>query len=61
MHGTFYDSIEGLYTDNEIFSCIVRYFGSFEDTRTYEGKKISFYKLVQLLTFDILHVIEEKE
>ena len=61
MHGNFYGFIEGLYTDNEIFSCIIRHFGCFEDTRTYEGKKIFFYKLAQLLTPDILHVIEEKE
>ena len=32
-----------------------------EDTRTYDGKTIYFYKLAQLLTSDILHVIEIKE
>lgn len=61
MNGNFYDYIKDMNTDQEIFSTILNNFSSFEDTRTYEGKTIYFYKLAQLLTSDILHVIEIKE
>lgn len=61
MNGNFYEYINGMNSDQEIFSTILEYFDSFEDTRTYEGKTIYFYKLAQLLTSDILHVIENKE
>lgn len=61
MNGSFYDYIKGMNTDQEIFKTILSNFSSFEDTRTYEGQTIYFYKLAQLLTSDILHVIETKE
>lgn len=61
MNGSFYDSIKDMNTDQEIFKTIINNFSSFEDTRTYDGKTIYFYKLAQLLTSDILHVIEIKE
>lgn len=60
MNGSFYDYIKGITNDEEIFKIIVDNFKSFEDTRTYNGKKIYFYKLAQLLTSDILHVIAIK-
>lgn len=44
-----------------MFKTIISNFSSFEDIRTYDGKTIYFYKLVQLLTSDILHIIEIKE
>ena len=61
MNGNFYDYISGMSKDNEIFEVILSNFSSFEDTRTYSGQTIYFYKLAQLLTSDILHVIEIKE
>lgn len=61
MNGSFYDTIKDMNTDQEVFRTIVNNFSSFEDTRSYDGKSIYFYKLAQLLTSDILHVIEIKE
>ena len=61
MNGNFYNYIKEMSTDEEIFETVLCNFKSFEDTRTYEGKTIYFYKLAQLLTSDILHVIEIKE
>lgn len=61
MNGSFYDAIKDMNTDQEVFKTIISNFSSFEDTRTYDGKTIYFYKLAQLLTSDILHVIEIKE
>lgn len=61
MNGSFYDSIKNMSTDIEIFNFIVNNFSSFQDTRTYNGVTIYFYKLAQLLTSDILHVIKIKE
>lgn len=61
MNGSFYDYIKDMNTDQEIFNTILNNFSSFQDTRTYEGQTIYFYKLAQLLTSDILHVIEIKE
>lgn len=61
MNGSFYDSIKDMNTDQAVFKTIISNFSSFEDTRTYDGKTIYFYKLAQLLTSDILHVIEIKE
>lgn len=61
MNGSFYDYIKDMNTDQEIFNTILNNFSSFQDTRTYEGRTIYFYKLAQLLTSDILHVIKIKE
>lgn len=61
MGGNFYNFIKGMKTDNEIFKVILDNFINFEDTRTYQGKTIYFYKLAQLLTSDILHVLQNKE
>jgi hypothetical protein len=61
MNGNFYDYIEGSTVDKDIFKIILENFSSFEDTREYQGKTIYFYKLAQLLTSDILHVVEIKE
>ena len=61
MNGSFYDYIKDMNTDQEVFKTILNNFSSFEDTRTYKGQTIYFYKLAQLLTSDILHVIEIKE
>ncbi len=61
MNGSFYDYIKVMCTDHEIFDTILNNFIGFEDIRTYKGKKVYFYKLAQLLTSDILHVIKNKE
>lgn len=61
MEGNFYNYIKDMTTDNQIFKTIIYNFYSFDDTRTYKGETIYFYKLAQLLTSDILHVIETKE
>ena len=61
MNGNFYDHIKDMNTDQEIFKTLISNFNNFEDTRTYNEKTIYFYKLAQLLTSDILHVIEIKE
>ncbi len=61
MNGSFYDIIKDMSTDQEIFKVIISNFKSFEDTRTYKKEKIYFYKLAQLLTSDILHVIKIKD
>jgi Protein of unknown function (DUF2419). len=61
MNGDFYSYIKDLRTDKEIFKVILDNFPSFIDTRIYHGKTIYFYKLAQLLTSDILHVLEIKE
>lgn len=61
MNGNFYEYIRSISSDKEIFNVILCNFSSFEDTRKYKGKIIYFYKLAQLLTSDILHVIENKE
>lgn len=61
MNGSFYDTIKNMNTDQEVFRTIINNFSNFEDTRTYKGQTIYFYKLAQLLTSDILHVIQIKE
>ena len=61
MQGDFYEYIKNMNTDKQIFEVILSNFSSFQDTRTYDEKTIYFYKLAQLLTSDILHVIEIKE
>jgi len=61
MNGNFYDYIKEMNTDQQIFETILNNFSSFEDTRFYNGQTIYFYKLAQLLTSDILYVIEIKE
>lgn len=61
MNGNFYGYIEGIIVDKDIFKELIENFSNFEDTREYQGETIHFYKLAQLLTSDILHVIEIKE
>lgn len=61
MNGNFYNYIKEIKSDKELFNVIINNFESFIDEREYEGKKIYFYKLAQLLTSDILHIREELE
>lgn len=61
MNGNFYNFIKNINNDNELFNTIINYFSSYKDERTYQGQRIYFYKLAQLLTSDILHIRELKE
>lgn len=61
MNGNFYQYIKNITNDNDLFSVIINYFPSFKDERIYNGHRIYFYKLAQLLTSEILHIREIKE
>lgn len=61
MNGNFYEFIKEVTKDEDLFKIIVDYFPSFQDTRTYKGQTIYFYKLAQLVVSDILHIREIKE
>lgn len=56
MNGNFYEYIYDVKSDIELFEIIITNFPSFTDERWYDGKKIYFYKLAQLLVSDILHL-----
>ena len=58
MNGNFYNYIKDINRDTELFNLIISNFSDFCDEREYNGKKIYFYKLAQLLTSDILHIKE---
>jgi len=60
MNGSFYNHIQHILSDKELFDLINSSFPSFKDERTYDERVIPFYKLAQLLTSDILHIIEFK-
>ncbi len=61
MKGNLYEYIKEITVDRDLFKIIVDNFPSFQDTRTYEGQTIYFYKLAQLVVSDILHIRELKE
>ena len=58
MNGNFYNYIKEINNDIELFDIIISNFDDFCDERVYDGEKIYFYKLAQLLTSDILHIKE---
>lgn len=58
MEGNFSHYIKDINDDIELFNIIISNFRDFCDERKYNGKKIYFYKLAQLLTSDILHIKE---
>lgn len=58
MNGNFYEYIKDIRDDTKLFDIIINNFPSFKDERTYNGKKVYFYKLAQLLASDILHLRE---
>lgn len=58
MNGNFYNYIKEINNDTELFDIIISNFSDFSDEREYDGKKVYFYKLAQLLTSDILHIKE---
>ncbi len=61
MNGNFYQYIKNITSDFLLFHTIIQHFPSLEDSRTYLGKKVYFYKLAQLLTSDILNIRKIKE
>lgn len=61
MNGNFYQFIKNINNDKELFKIINKYFPYFKDERIYNGRKIHFYKLAQLLVSDILHIRRLKE
>ena len=58
MDGSFYNYIKEVNEDTELLAIIIDNFASFYDEREYNGQKVYFYKLAQLLTSDILHLKE---
>lgn len=61
MNGSFYSFVRNEICDISLFNIIITNFSSFKDERIYDGQVVYFYKLAQLLTFDILHVREALE
>ena len=59
MNGNFYKFIKNITSDTQLFDIIISNFESFKDERKYDGKTIYFYKLAQLLTSDILYILEK--
>lgn len=57
----FYQEIKNIKTDIELFNYIINKYEHFKDESIYNGEKIYFYKLAQLLVSDILHIREIKE
>ncbi len=57
---TFYEIIKNMHTDSELFEFIVSHFPYFEDEAEYGNQRIYFYKRAQLLTSDLLHIMEIK-
>ena len=58
---SFYKLIEDKTKDYELLEYILDNFPYFEDKTIYKGKEIYFYKRAQLLTSDILHILELKD
>lgn len=58
---SFFEIIDGVTSDVELLEFIINNLPYFEDVSNYDGHDIYFYKRAQLLTSDILHVIEAKE
>ncbi len=61
IENNFYYNTKELTTDTELFSYILNKYNYFNDFSTFDGTKIYFYKLAQLLVSDILHVRKFKE
>lgn len=61
MNGNFYEYIKDIQKDKDLLDIIVNNFPSYEDSLTYKGKDIYFFKRAQLLVSDILHIINYKE
>lgn len=58
---SFYQKIKDVTKDTDLLNFIIDNFSYFEDKSTYKGKDIYFYKRAQLLTSDILHILELKD
>jgi len=58
---SFYQKIKDVTKDTDLLNFIIDNFSYFEDKSTYKGKDIYFYKRAQLLTSDVLHILELKD
>ena len=58
---SFYEMIKDTTSDIELVEFLIKELPYFEDVSVYDEKEIYFYKRAQLLTSDILHVMEKKE
>ena len=58
---SFYEIIKDITSDIELVEFLINELPYFEDVSVYDEKEIYFYKRAQLLTSDILHVMEKKE
>lgn len=56
----FYEIIKNMHTDNILLEFISNHFPYFKDEAEYHNHKIYFYKRAQLLTSDLLHIMEIK-
>jgi hypothetical protein len=61
MNGNFYLYIKDITDDIELFNTIINNFDIFNDISPYKGKQIYFYKIAQILVFDILLARQLKE
>ncbi len=61
MQGNFYTYIKDITSASDLLNIIISNFPSFNDTRTYQGHPIYFYKLAQLVVSDIFHIRNMKE
>lgn len=57
---SFCEIIQNMHTDGELLEFIVSHFPYFEDEAEYDHQRIYFYKRAQLLTSDLLHIMEVK-
>ena len=57
---SFFEMVRNIEKDSELLELIIEKFPYFEDISEYKGEKVYFYKLAQLLTSDVLHVMELK-
>ncbi len=57
----FYNDISNINIDKDLFLYIINNFSYLEDESIYKDKEVYFYKLAQLLTSDILHIMNIKE
>lgn len=58
---SFFEIINSMTTDSELLEFIINNLSYFEDVSNYDGHDVFFYKRAQLLTSDVLHVMEAKK
>ena len=58
---SFYEKIKDKTKDKDLIKYIIENLKYFEDKTYYKGHEVLFYKRAQLLTSDILHILELKD